>query len=378
MKQPQINAKFPLTLEQLFTSPKLWNVPTATPVQRAKCRIFEGRPLGSLATHPDVLELTGVKGGRVPDMEEPPVEVLDISAIRIGKSLFGGAFLFWQSQVTDLSGTRDSDIVRLFVVALKIGGTAAVIKHLITPLTTQPLLQPYLVDDPKDITIANVQRQGLRIYRPHDKRIVEVVCIPLDRGGGSALSVYCAGLVVDEYPRMIGAEDGVRNVEHFRDGVQGRMLPGAIQLYTGSPWQPYGPAYDNTIKHFGNLGKPNTDLVVLRTSAKSFIGLGEWSEKKRARLERTNHTAYRTDFLAEFADGEEAVFPAQAIDDAITEPRPHIDDLILGRPAIFADPSALRRDFWACLVGAWALPAANHVEDIYETCLLYTSDAADE
>lgn len=351
------NTKFPLTLEQVLTSPKLWNLPTATPVQRAKCRIVEGLPVGELATHPDVLEMCG---GVVPNLSEPPSELLDISAIRIGKSLFAAALLFWMSQTVDLRNTRESDIVSLFVVALKIGGTSAVIKHLIEPLTKQPALRPFLVDDPKDITIGSVQRSGLRLKRPHDNRIVEVQCIPLDRGGGSALSVYCAGLVVDEYPRMIGAEDGVRNVEHFRDGVQGRTLPGAVQLYTGSPWQPYGPAYDNTIKFFG---KPSQDLVVLRTSARTFIGLGDWSQKKADRLQRVNATAYKTDFLAEFADGEEAVFPAQAIDDAFLRSlEPNVE---YGQPAIFADPSALRHDYWAALVGAWAWKRPTD-EDLYE------------
>lgn len=354
-------SKFPLTLEQLFVSPELFDVPTATAVQRAKCRIVEGLPVGDLAHDPNVIEMCG---GTVPELGERPDSVLDISAIRIGKSLFAAAFLFWLAQTVDLSRTRDSDIVRLFVVALKIDGTAAVVKHLVQPLTSKPAFRPYLADEPKDISVGSVQRGGLRLFRPHDGRTVEIVCIPLDRGGGSALSVYCAGLVVDEYPRMIGAQDGVRNVEHFRDGVQGRMLPGAVQLYTGSPWQPYGPAYDNTVKFFG---KPNIDLVVLRTSAKSFIGLGEWTQKKVERLQRINQLAYRTDYLAEFADGEEAVFPAQAIDDAVS--RSTVRDADFGRPAVFADPSALRHDYWAAMVGGWVYPRA-HPEDLYEHELL--------
>lgn len=300
-------------------------------------------------------------GGKVPDFTQRPLEFLDISAIRIGKSLFAAAVILWLSQTVDLSGTRASDIVRIFVVALKIGGTDAVVQHLMTPMLEKPALRSLLVDKPEEVSIGSIRRSGLRIRHPTG-RVIEVACIPLDRGGGSGLSVFCAGVVVDEYPRMIGAEDGVRNVEHFREGVLGRLLPGAIYLATGSPWQPYGPAYDTTLKHFG---KPTADLVVLRTSAKPFVNIAPgWTPAKKVEtLQRQSPIAYKTDFLAEFADGEEAVFPAQAIEDAWK--RPKADAADYGRPAIFADPSALRHDFWAAMVGGWAHPVATP-EDLYE------------
>ena len=351
-------------LETYLSDPNFFGLTTIVPVQRAKCRIVSGEPLEDLAFDPDVLEMCG---GKVPDFHERPKEVLDISAIRIGKSLFAGAFILWLTQTVDLSGVRSSDIVKIFVVALKIGGTEAVLKHLLDSMVTKPALRALLVDDPKEITVGSIKTSGLRIRQASSGKIIEVSPIPLDRAGGSAVSVYCAGVVVDEYPRMIGAEDGVRNVEHFHEAVVGRLLPGAIFLATGSPWQPYGPAYDNTIKYFG---KPSEDLIVLRTSAKPFVGIAPaWTKKPKQKLwpheqlQRRSPMAYKTDFLAEFADGEEAVFPAQAIEDAwrTTPPGP----TIYGRPAIFADPSALRHDFWVAMVGGWAHPVAGP-EDLYE------------
>lgn len=352
-----------ISLETYFTHPLFFGVTTATPVQRAKCRIVSGEPLGDLANDPNVLEMCG---GRVPDFQVRAKEVLDISAIRIGKSLFAAALILWASQTVDLSGTRPSDIVRIFVVALKIGGTEAVLKHLLEPMQTKPALRSLLVDDPKEITLNSIKTSGLRIRHPSGK-VVEVMPIPLDRAGGSAVSVYCAGVVVDEYPRMIGADDGVRNVEHFHEAVLGRLLPGAIFLATGSPWQPYGPAYDNTIKYFG---KPSEDLIVLRTSAKPFVGIAPaWTKKANQKhwpheqLERRSPMAYKTDFLAEFADGDEAVFPSGAIEDACSA-KPN-REATYGRPAIFADPSALRHDYWAAIVGGWASPVLG-LEDLYE------------
>lgn len=325
---------------------------------------MSGLPVGDLANDPSVLEMCG---GKVPDLGVRPREVLDISAIRIGKSLFAAALILWLTQNVDLSGTRASDIVRIFVVALKIGGTEAVLKHLMEPMLHKPALRSLLVDDPNEITLGTIKTSGLRIRHPSGK-VIEVIPIPLDRAGGSAVSVYCAGVVVDEYPRMIGADDGVRNVEHFHEAVLGRLLPGAIFLATGSPWQPYGPAYDNTFKFFG---KPTEDLVVLRTSAKPFVGIAPaWTKGKNSKLspaeqlQRRSGMAYKTDFLAEFADGEEAVFPAQAIEDAWKPVAPVA--ATYGRPAIFADPSALRHDYWAAMVGGWVHPVAGP-EDQYET-----------
>jgi len=364
---PKTSLASEISLETYFTHPSFFGVTTATAVQRAKCRIVSGLPVGDLANDPSVIEMCG---GTIPSLAERPREILDISAIRIGKSLFAAALILWLTQTVDLSGTRPSDIVRVFVVALKIGGTEAVLKHLMEPMLHKPALRALLVDDPKEITWGSVKSSGLRIRHPTGQ-IIEVLPIPLDRAGGSAVSVYCAGVVVDEYPRMIGAEDGVRNVEHFHDAVVGRLLPGAMYLATGSPWQPYGPAYDNTIKFFG---KPSEDLIVLRTSAKPFVGIAPaWTKKPKQKhaphevLERTTPLSYRTDFLAEFADGEEAVFPAQAVEDAWNKQvNPAAE---YGRPAIFADPSALRHDYWAAMVGGWAHPVSTP-EDLYECEIL--------
>lgn len=369
---PRIPAKFPHSLETLFTHPEFWGVTNATPVQRAKCRLLEGRPVGDLKYHPDVVTMCG--GIPAPDLKAPPRELLDVSATRIGKSLWGSCALFYMSQTADLSHTRESDIVNIFIVALKMEGCKAVLKHLVTPLTTKPALRAFLVDPVEDITVDTAFSRGLKIRRPHDGRIVEVKCIPLDKGGGSAISVYCAGFVVDEYPRMASGEGGaVKNVEHFRDAVVARVLPNAVGIYTGSPWQPTGHAFDLVEKYFG---KPsidpetgNADLLVLRTSAESFLDLPgiQWTSKLVEYTKRTAYRTYQTDYLARFVDGAEVVFSPSDIDAAFSRSA-NLDDCVVGRAAIFADPSALRRDFWACMVGSWVIPAKHpHVEDLYET-----------
>lgn len=338
------------TLETLLTSLRFFALDTATPVQRAKCRAVAGVPLGELADDPDVRAMLGGPGAVLALPSCAPREVLDISASRVGKSLFAAALIVWLSQTVDVSGVAIGDIVRIHVAALKLDGTRAIMQHLVSHLAARPALRSLLVD-----RVAVDHASGVRLRHPSG-RIVEVSPTPIDRAGGSALSVYSAGVVVDEYPRMLGADDGVRNVDHFRDAVLGRMLPGAVFLATGSPWQPYGPAYDAVAEHFG---RPSSDLVVLRTRG-PVANPAWWTPERCAELERRNPMAYRTDCLAEFADGEETVFAASAIE-AACEPRVEGD---AARPVVFADPSALRHDTWAVLVGAWESPEV-HPEDLY-------------
>ncbi len=47
------------TLERLLTHPSAFGLLTASPLQRAICRIADGLPLGELAEHPDVMAAIG-------------------------------------------------------------------------------------------------------------------------------------------------------------------------------------------------------------------------------------------------------------------------------------------------------------------------------
>ncbi len=329
-----------------------------TNVQRAKCRLVEGSPLGGLADDPDVIAMMG--GTERPPEGVRPSEVLDISATRIGKSLFAACLIFWESQTVDLSQVARSDIVQIFIVATKLAKCKAVLKHLYINMVENPALRPFLACDPNELTLDLAAKKGLPIRHPSGK-IIDVQCVPLDKAGSSGVSVYSAGVVVDEYPRMAGEDDGVKNIDHFREAVLSRLLDGAVFLATGSPWAPYGPAYDMVIKHFG---KPTKDLLVLRSSARPFLGkVAAWTEEKRAKLERTNPRAYKNDFLAEFFDGDQAVFPEAAIIEAFNRP---VIEAEYGQPVIFADPSALRHDYWAAAVGGWVHPKPR-AEDEYVT-----------
>lgn len=296
------------TLETILTDPRYFGLETATPVQRAKCRIIEGRPLAELAFDPDVVHMLGGKAALPRLARKAPAEVLDISASRVAKTLSGAALCVYASQRVDVSAASLGDLLRFHVAALKVDGTRPFMTHLVNHLEAKPALRSIVVGEP---TVSGVS------LRHPSGRVIEVVPVPIDRAGGSALSVYSAGVFVDEFPRMLGADDGVRNVDHFRDALGGRMLPRSVFFATGSPWAPFGPAYDAVLEFWG---KPSADLVVLRTTGKAGNPFW-WTPERRRDLERRNPTAYRTDCLAEFADRESALI-ASADLQAVTRAAP--------------------------------------------------------
>lgn len=339
----------PPSLEAILTSPAFFGLATATPVQRAKCRIIDGRPLDDLATHPDVREMIGCDASALPNVR--PLEVIDVSATRVGKTLFGAALAVHASQTVELCGTgwRPGDIIRFFVAALKLEGTRPFMSHLMAGIQRSPAIASLVVGEPSLTSVRFAHRSGA---------VIEVTPIPIDRAGASAVSVYCAGVFIDEAPRMVGEEDGVKNYDHFRNAVLSRMLPGALFSGAGAPWQPYGPIYDLFTDRFG---KPSRELVVLRTRGDK-ANPTWWTGERKAELLARDPTAYASDHDALFADGERLVMPSSHVE-ATFPPWLHNDVTYeMCEPAIFADPSQMRHDTWAAIAGAVLVPRIDTLD----------------
>ena len=224
--------------------------------------------------------------------------------------------------------------------ALKLDGTRPFFSHLLAAIARSAAIASIVDGEPTATSVRLRHPSGV---------IVEVTPVPIDRAGASTLSVFSAGAFVDEGPRLIGEEDGVKNYDDFRRGVLGRMLPGAQLLTVGSPSAPYGPIFDLFAERFG---KPGADLVVLRTRGAA-ANPTWWTTERLASLETRNPIAYRTDAIAEFADGEMTVFPASAMDGCFA---PLSHSYQAHEPAIFCDPSQLRHDTSAAVVAGWLAP----------------------
>lgn len=300
--------------------------------QRAVCRVLDGRPLGELATEPDVIELFGGPGAggaasamsgeaaiaALERLEGPPHMFEALAAIRSLKSIIALATAIRLTQVVDLSKLTPGETPRVPIVSLKLDLSKAVFAVLRNTIQASPVLKPLLVGKPTG--------NSLKLRHPSG-RAVEIVCVAGAAAGAGLVSVWLAGVVFDEATRMHGQSDGIVNLDDMWSAVAGRILPGGIALFIGSPHAPLGPMYKWHKDHFG---APSQDIVVAHGRGE-ILNPAEWPEERREALRRRDPTAYETDCLARFLDRETALLSdgvvrkAQRTGPVVLPPDPHYD-----------------------------------------------------
>jgi hypothetical protein len=148
----------------------------------------------------------------------------------------------------------------------------------------------------------------------HDSgRPVEISVTAMSRAGSTLTSRWLASAVFDEAPRMIGSTDGVRNLDDNMNAIEGRVRPGGLAAWIGSPWSPWGPVYDITRDRFG---RPGPDVVVVRATG-PMLNPSYWTPERCEWFRIHKPTAHRMNVLGEFADAEEAMIPSEAVIHAI-------------------------------------------------------------
>lgn len=320
-------------LEWLFTSPKAFGVTTATPVQRAICRVSDGEPLGDLWDNPDVRNAFG--GVRPP--ESAPKKLVILAGIRGGKSLLTAAKAVAASQNCNLSRTSAGDEIRIPVLATDKDTAKVVFSHIVGNLQAKPLLRSLMIGEPT--------AESVWLRHPSG-RPIEIKVTAMSKAGSTLVGRWLASCIFDEAPRMAGAEDAVENLEDALAAIEGRILEGGQIMMPGSPWAPFGPIYELVTKHFG---APDENIVVVRAPG-PLMNPVYWTEERCEKLRQQNPAAHRTDVLGEFADPEEAIFSSLELDAAtrsadravlLPEPRHHYS---------FAMDPATRGNAWT-LVG---------------------------
>ncbi len=288
------------TLEALLTHPEAFGLETASPLQRAVCRIADGLPLGELAAHPDVVQAIGDVAA-LPSSR--PSELLVLSGIRTGKSLLAAALAVRAALTCDLSKRRPGETVRVSVLSLTVDLGRVVFDHIAGTVAAKPALRALMVGEPTADTV---------MLRHPSGRLVEVKVVAGARAGASLIARWSAGVIFDEAPRMLGEEDGVVNFDDARRAVLGRLLPGAQLVAIGSPWAPRGPIYEAVQEHGG---KPSARLVVVRAPAPA-MNPEWWTPARVEALRVQDEQAYRTDVLGEFADPESSLISSAEVDRA--------------------------------------------------------------
>lgn len=236
--------------EIMLTHPELFGLGSATPVQRAICRASDGADLAELWDDPNV---RAAFGGSRPTPGTVPPMMLDIGAIRTGKSLKAAAIAVTRSQTADLSSIRRGEQPpRIPICSTSVDNAKIVYTHLVGHVMQSPRLSRLVVGQTADT---------LTIRHPSGTP-VEIKVTAGARAGASLVGRWLAGVVFDEATLLLGSSDGrVRDLDADLLQLQGRMLPGAQVIMIGSTVAPpRGPAYRLLKEHFGH---PSRECVAI-------------------------------------------------------------------------------------------------------------------
>lgn len=286
------------SLEWKLTNRHAFGLTTASPLQRAVCRIADGEPIGhELARDETVITAVGDVAA-LPTVR--PKEMFIVSGIRTAKSLIASCGAFHMAMTCDVSSLRPGEIPRVSVVSLAKDNANVVMNHLVGSVQASPLLRPFLIGDPST--------EGLTLRHPSGTP-VEICVVAGSRAGSSLVSRWSAGCIFDEFPRMIGGDDGVVNWDDSRQAVLLRLLRGSQLWHIGSPFAPYGPAYEVVTEHFG---KPTAQRIVIKAPAWAMNPI-YWTPERIAEARKADPDAAKTDVDAEFATPESAMFSLTSI-----------------------------------------------------------------
>lgn len=326
------------SLEDLFTSAEGFGLVTATPLQRAICRIAEGRQLGELGTHPAVLRALDTSAANIAKLAgDRPAQLDLLSGIRTAKSMFAAALALWATQTCDMEGLSEGEIPRVSVVSIRKDLAGVIFSHLVGNIMARPRLRHLLVGEPSSDAM---------MLRHPGGRLVEIKVVSGARAGSSLVARWSAGVIFDEAPRMVGSDEGVVNLDDARTAVRGRLRPGAQLVEIGSPWAPFGPVYNTVQEH---EGKPSKDIVVIRAPGPDMNPYW-WTKERCATIERTDPAAYQTDVRAKFADIEESLFPGAILDPNIRE-SPEVIPFEPGHDYAASMDPATRGNAWTLTIG---------------------------
>ncbi len=293
-------------LENLLTSDWGFGLSKATAVQRAICRVVEGRPLAELACDPNVLEAFG---GVLPEVEGVPLMCVIMWAIRGAKSMISAGKAICLSQQPFGIDLSPGDTVRIPILSLDLAAAKLTFAHLVGGIMNSPYLRSLMIGKPTADSLTMRHPTG---------REVEICVRALSRAGATVVGCWMPGAIFDEAPRMGSDADYVRSLSESLDAMQGRIMPGGTIMLPGSPHKPVGTIFEMHEKYFG---RPCADCIVIK--AKGWhVNPSWWTPQRCERMKALNPRLYNRDVLAEFDDGEDSLFGYRSVDAAMRADAP--------------------------------------------------------
>jgi hypothetical protein len=318
------------SVERLFTARGGMGISEPAPLQKAITRIIDDKPLGELAGEETVAKaLGGAEVTRRPD------ELVVFSGVRAGKTSIVAAAAICLSQTVDTSMLMRGEAFRIPIVSLSKDLAGQAYAHLKNALTLSPQLAGLLLEEP------DAERLVVRTPSGHP---CEIMVTAGSRAGASVSARWLGGAIFDEFPKMLGAEEGVINWDHMRGECTGRILPKGMMFHIGSPWAPFGPAYEKFVEYFG---RPADGMLVLK--APGYWMNPKWWTPERCADFRAKHPDIAvTNLDADFADQEDNLLDQASLEACRTiagdlEPDPNASY------SAAMDP-ATRRNAWTLVI----------------------------
>ena len=321
------------SMEELLVHPLGFGLKTASIVQRAIMRVADGKPLGELWGHPAVVRAFG---GEEPQLEGKPKEMAVLSAIRCGKSLMAACMAVHWTQVCAVEHLGPGEVPRVSIVSINKDLAEVIFGHVVGRVMASPALKGLVMGEPTTDTI---------VLRHPSGRPVEIKVVAGSRSGSTLVARWSAGAVFDEFPRMLGEGEAVVNWDDMRKAVLLRILPGSQVISIGSPWAPFGPAYNVVKEHYG---RPTRNMVVVKAPGWD-LNPQLWTPQAVRDAEEKDPQAFRTDVAAEFAQPEESLITQDSLD-AATRPAPLIETPKPGVQYSAAIDPATRGNAWTLII----------------------------
>lgn len=327
-----------MTLEHLLTSKKAFNLPSATPLQRAITRAAEGLP--TQLPPDDVRQYFGSEPTMRPDL------VVLVCGVRSGKTLIAGCAALHSALQADLSSLLSHERARVPIVAPTVQNATDSFRLLQGAILSSPTLKALVVGDPKDDTIT---------IRRADGRFVDIVVVAAHRGAVTLRGTWLAGFVLEETASFGATASGyVVNAEELLVAAETRLVPGGQGWIISSPMGPEGVLFNLWKTHFGAPGKV---LVVhaptLAMNSRKLGGVVDESTIEDVRRRDPDGAAREYD--AAWADASAALIPAAHIDAASTRKALEIP-YVEGQDYAAAMDPATRGNAWTLVV------ATRHLE----------------
>ncbi len=312
-----------------------YGIDQPSPVQQAICQALDGLPLGTLWDREEVRQVFG--GARPP--ESKPLVTLLVKASRALGTKMVAAAQVRALMTCDVSGLRAGDEVRLSILGPDLDKAKVGLSNMLA--IARNCFGGSLDGEPKVLSFRMVR----------DGYSLETTTAALARAGGGLIARWAAGALFTEAPRMVGEDEGAKNLDESLTALQNRMLPGTGIVLEGSPWAPWGPFYDLDRKHFGN---PSPEVLVIRAPG-PLIWPERYTPEYCERIRKLDPRAFQADVLGEYVDPEESLLSTKDIDactdHGVTkrEPRRNQDGSLAIEYSAAMDP-ATRSNGWTLTV----------------------------